>query len=183
MSLRFSFVKGVEQSLSASNYFGLLADELVRDFIGEMTARQYSITEEGRETMALRIWSVDPWLDERNKDERLAWLASVMADVAIFDTDPTGPEEVHPVLAHWSTPNGMTTSWFIEQTLPGGDTPMAPRLSVGVLGGRIVFLSAPRVMYVRLDAGAYGLAIAGFGSFLVQTAHSAPVPSEYRRRA
>jgi hypothetical protein len=176
MALQIDLQKGAKQSHEASRYFNRLADELVKSFIRPMTPRQYNITNGGHESVYLRIWSVDPWLDEGNKEEALGWLGSIMTDVANIGRAPANMDQVHTMMERWLTPRPGTENFFIEQLNEDFTSDDVPQLSIGVLGGHLSVLSAPSVMYMALEPDLYGLAVAGFGSYLVQELHGVPVP-------
>ena len=176
MALRIDLEKGAQQSHEASRYFNRMADEVVRSFIRPMTPRQYNITNGGQSAVYLRIWSVQPWLDESNKEEALGWLGSMMADAVALSDAPLNPGQLNNMMERWLAPRPSTESFFIEQLNEGFAPDDVPRLSIGVLGGHLCVLSAPSLMYVRLEPDLNGLTIAGYGSFLVQEKNERSTP-------
>ncbi len=170
MSMSVTFKPGSQQSYAASDYLSDLASDLVSAFIADMDARQYLVGDVSTGGLAVRIWS--SWaLDESEVLELLPWVRSLDRDLYLLEQGAAGSEGVSGIIGEWLSLRHGVSAFFVEVLLP--DQAFSPeeqlRLSIGVIGGMTVMISAPSVMFVEQSPGLFGLSIAGQGSYLIET--------------
>ncbi|MBL7952771.1 MAG: hypothetical protein JNM62_13750 [Flavobacteriales bacterium] len=170
MAFTFHFKAGAAQSREAGRYFSSVGNEVLGSGIEGLEPRQLVLTEDGHEPMPLRIWSAN----EPTSTELTAlvpWLRTVrgeMGQMAKRDADLT---DVPVIVTRWTdTAHGVQT-FFAELLDPAHafTDDEDNTLSVGVVAGRTVMLSARNVIFMKLDPERFGLAIANKGSFLIES--------------
>jgi hypothetical protein len=184
MSLALSFKPGMQQAYAAFGYLSDLASELVSVFIADMDPRQYLVGNASQGGLALRIWSTRP-MEESEVLELLPWIHSLDRDLHVLAQGPAEVDKVHEVVQKWTTLRHGVSAFFVEVLHP--EQAFSPeeqlRLSIGVIGGTSVMISAPSVMYVEQGPGLFGLSLAGQGSYLIEQLEGARHQHERVRRA
>lgn len=169
MALTFHYKAGEAQSRAAGHYFGLVANELIGAGLGDLDAQHLMITQEHEPPMPLRLWANSDSTPE-TLGTLAPWIRQVHADLHDLGTLHTRPSLVAPLVHGWMAPCHEDRTFFAELLDPSH--PFTPEednvLSVGVIGGETVLLSARDVMFVKLAAHQFGLAIASQGSYLIE---------------
>jgi hypothetical protein len=144
MSLALSFKPGMQQSYAAFGYLSELASELVSVFIADMEPRQYLVGNAAKGGLALRIWSTRA-MEEAEVLELMPWVHSLAKDLHALEQGTIEVDEVHGILQKWVTTRHGVSAFFVEVLHPeqAFSSEEQLRLSIGVLGGTSVMLSAP----------------------------------------
>jgi hypothetical protein len=182
MALTFHFKAGAEQSREAGQYFSLVGNELLETSLRDLDARQLVLTEDGQEPMPLRIWTATEPTTEF-LGEIVPWIREVKAVLYTMGKRGAELQRVTAKVKQWIELHHGEQSYFAEILDPAhaftDDEDNV--LSIGVVAGETVMLSARDVIFMRLTQDQFGLAIANKGSFLIERgAESEPV---HARRA
>lgn len=182
MALTFHFKAGAQQSREAGQYFSQVANELLETGLADLEARQLVLTEDGQEPMPLRIWTTkEPTSDDLG--ELVPWIRTIQADMHGLSIRGTDLTRAIDMMKRWVVQRHGEQNFFAEMLDPAHafTADEDNTLSIGVLGGETVMLSARNVMFIKLGADQFGLAIARKGSFLIE--RSAEKEQVHARRA
>lgn len=184
MTLRSSFQPGLQQSLEASRYFMTLAADLLNDHLPPMDPKQFLVTRNSQETIPLRIWAGGNMTDDHIL-ELLPWVRAAKDGIITLEHRSVPEEEVERIVWSWATTRRTGETFFIEMLNPAhAFTPDENNeLSVGVIGGETVMVSARNVMYVKLGPGVFGLSVARKGSYLFEHIGREELSAVHLRRA
>lgn len=169
MALRFNFKRGTQQSMEASHYFMMLGTDLLTSYLPPLEPKQLLFTEPGHEPLPMRIWCAEGLAHDRVQ-ELLPWVRSLSTSLDTLSRRPGHEEDVVPLIKEWMDARHAKDTFFIEVLNPAHA--FSPdednEMSIGVVAGETVMLSARNVMYVKLEPGLYGLSVARVGSYLVE---------------
>lgn len=169
MALTFNFKAGDQQSREAGQYFSQVANELLETGLSDLEARQLVLTEDGQEPMPMRIWtSKEPTSDDLS--ELVPWIRTIQTDMHGLSGRGSDLNKAIDMIKRWVLERHGEQSFFAEMLDPAHafTADEDNTLSIGVLGGETVMLSTRRVMFIKLAADQFGLAIARKGSFLIE---------------
>lgn len=155
--------------MEASRYFMMLGTDLLSSYLPPLDPKQLLFTEPGHEPLPLRIWSAQGLVYDRVQ-ELLPWVRSLAKSLDTLSRRPGHEEDVVPLIKEWMAVRHAEDTFFIEVLNPAHA--FSPdednEISIGVVAGETVMLSARNVMYVKLESGLYGLSVARVGSYLVE---------------
>ncbi len=179
MALHLTFKVGKRQSFQAVRYFSQVASDMVAEFSPGMRTQRFVI--QGEREMPLRIWSIAGLMEEHVL-ALLPWIRQVGKDIRRLENITTSMDQVQEIVEDWAAARQGATSLFIEQLNPAHAFTSDENLdlTLGILGGETVLISAPRTMYVKQEFGLYGLAVAGQGSYLVEEHGREKIPVQRR---
>ncbi|MFZ1687071.1 MAG: hypothetical protein WAU70_06605 [Flavobacteriales bacterium] len=182
MALRYSFEPGAQQSLKACEYFNMLGNDLVETYASEVEARRYWLGQVGYAQQPVRVWSKKDTGSDRVL-ELLPWMRSLLGAMTAL-ADPHFNEDVLEVMRRWMDIHLGEDTMFIE--LPHRHQAFTDEevlaLTIGITGGETVLLSAPNVMFIKLEKDLFGLSVANAGSYLVERLLAKEVEPAYMRR-
>ncbi len=169
MAFTFHYKAGAVQSREAGRYFSLVGNELLESGIADLEARQLVLTEDGQEPMPLRIWTATEPTSE-DLAELVPWIRSVRTDMHDLAKRGGDLTKTPDMVQRWMRMQHGAKTFFAELLDPAhaftDDEDNA--LSLGVIGGETVMLSARNVIFMKLASDQFGLAIANKGSFLME---------------
>ncbi|HMC97084.1 MAG TPA: hypothetical protein VKG92_05510 [Flavobacteriales bacterium] len=183
MALRFDFKPGPQQSVEATRYFMLLGAELLQAYLPPLDPKQLLLTENGHPPLALRIWSEHHLSQERMTD-LLPWIRALAEGMDKLSRHPGDLEEAQYLTRMWMSSRHREETFFIEKLnrAHAFTTDEDVELSIGVVGGETVMLSARNVMFMKIGQGLFGLSLARTGSYVVeQVGAREPMPVHARR--
>lgn len=161
------FRPGHQQSLDATTYFQELAGELLHTYLPEMSPTQFLVDTEGVSSLPLRLWSAhaEPYAQVA---ERLDWIRSQLDYASRFRSGSVARADVERFGEGLFNEQSGTATFFIEvlDTAHPFTMDEANELSIAIVGGHVVMLSAMNVMYMEVEPGVFGLSIANHGSYL-----------------
>ncbi len=165
MGLRYSFLPGVRQAAEAASYFCDVAAELVAAQAGVMEPRQFMVVKDHGSQLPLRTWSRGGVIGEALPD-LVPWLRELLAARARFRQEAVDEEGLRGFLRGLLEKDHGTATFFIEVLNPAHafTTDECNELSIGVVGGRLVMISARNFIGVELCNGLFGASISGYGS-------------------
>lgn len=169
MALTFHYKAGEAQSRAAGRYFELVATELLGTRLDGLDARPLVITQDDEQPMPLRLWSTSDPTPE-NLGDLVPWIRQVHSEMHDLGLRATRPSMAAAFAQQWMETRHGDRTFFAEMLDPAhAFSPDEDNvLSVGVIGGETVLLSARNVMFVKLARDQFGLAIASKGSFLIE---------------
>lgn len=169
MALTIHFKAGAQQSREAGRYFSEVGNELLETGLQNLEARQLVLTEDGQEPMPLRIWTAqEPSSDDLG--ELVPWIRMVSAEMAEISKRGADLNKVADMLKQWIGTRHGDRNFFAEMLDPAHAFTEDEDnvLSIGVIAGETVMLSARNVIFMKLGPDQFGLAVASKGSFLIE---------------
>lgn len=147
-----------------------LAADLLSGFLPTVEPRRMLLLEDGHDPLPLRIWDAMPSM--RNQlAAMIPWLRDTAEQTRMLGQH--GKKDVKYALELARTWMGLRHAEgaaFLEMLNPAHPftDDECNELSVGILQGETVMLSARNVLFVKVSTGLYGLTVAGWGSFLFE---------------
>lgn len=169
MAFTFHFKAGAAQSRDAGLYFSQVGNEILASGLETLEARQLVLTEDGHEPMPLRLWSAHEPTGE-DLGSMVPWIREIRHELFRIATAQVEPLATHDMVQRWLTTPHATDTFFAEllDTAHAFTTDEDNTLSIGVVAGETVMLSARDVIFMKLSPDQYGLAIANEGSYLIE---------------
>ncbi|MEO8589133.1 MAG: hypothetical protein ABI432_07190 [Flavobacteriales bacterium] len=184
MELRFSFKPGSRQSLEASRYFTLLGADLLNAHLPPYEPLQFLLTEDHGSPLPLRIWTAQPHVRYR-LGILIPWVRQVSEGMRALGRYESDVQEVMEFITAVMATRHAEETAFVESLNPEhAFTPDEDNeLSIGLVGGETVMLSARNVMFTKISSGLFGLSVARMGSFLIEQVGRAEVMHVHVHRA
>lgn len=168
MALRITFEPGPQQSVEASRYFTEVSSDIMSSSLPVVEPRHLLFMEKGQAPLPLRVWSSHNSIQD-GISSFVPWLREVAEGMRTLgrQSDIGGAMELART---WLKARHMEGDLFVEMLNPAHafTEDENNELSVGIVSGETVMLSARNVMFAKLSPGIFGLTVAGMGSWLIE---------------
>ena len=170
MALCINFEPGPQQAYQASRYFTEVNAELLGTCLPPVEPRQLLIIEKGSPPVPVRVWSAESSVQDELAD-LLPWLRQLTHDVRTLGRTADMARAME-LATSWSHARPEQKNLFLELLNPAHAFTYDENaeLSLGIMAGETVMLSARNIMFAKLSAGLFGLSVAGLGSLLIEQA-------------
>jgi len=168
MALRITFEPGPKQSLEASRYFSDVSADILTAALPSVEPRHILYMQNGKAPLPMRIWATQ-MSDQQRLTGFMDWVRQVAKGMFALGhrSDIAATMELAQT---WLQQRHTQGDLFVEMLDPAhAFTPDENNeLSIGIVDGETVMLSARNVMFAKLSAGLFGLTVAGMGSWLIE---------------
>ncbi|HRH70803.1 MAG TPA: hypothetical protein PLB89_14975 [Flavobacteriales bacterium] len=184
MAVRITFKPGMKQSQQAARYFHDTVGGLVEALLEGCEEHHFRITADHGAALQIRIWSATA-PDQEVLHGLMDLLLGLRADLRTLQEDPGGQDRVAKLATDWLSVHLGGADLYAELAVehPGPVPEERPEFALGLVHGRCAMISTDTVLFTWLDDSIFGLAVAGHGSYLVETVSGANAEHHRWRRA